>query len=128
MAEQPTYDLRNVNIGRDFIGRDRIENVTHHHVPKRQQISQVAKDLEALLDYFEQHNPSKNEAKEKIEVAIQHNPDLIDAEIMKEAVTEVPTFKQRLRKACEAAYIETIKVLLPPIAPIIEGIKAFKSL
>ncbi|MDJ0620901.1 MAG: hypothetical protein QNJ63_29890 [Calothrix sp. MO_192.B10] len=31
MGKQPTYNLRNANIGRDFIGRDRIENIVEQY-------------------------------------------------------------------------------------------------
>jgi len=93
-----------------------------------QDLAKIAQVLQELLDYFEQNPELKlTEAQAKIKTIKAETPEIMDAEIVESSIESNPPLKERIRAAGEASFIETIKVLLPPVGIAIEAIKAFKN-
>ncbi len=90
-------------------------------------LTEVATKIEQLLDYFEQNDPSITQAQQIVKTATEEQPEILDAEIVKEAINSSPTLKQRLGAASVAAYIETVKMLLPPFGIAYEAYKAYRN-
>ena len=90
---------------------------------QKQTFTEVATEIVNLLDYFEQNDPSINQAKQRVKSITENQPEILDAEIVKEAINSSPTLKQRVEAAGVAAYIETVKMLLPPLCIAIETFK-----
>lgn len=94
---------------------------------QKQTLTNVATEIVKLLDYFEHNNPSINEAQQVVKNVTEEQPEILDAEIVEEAINSSPTLKQRLGAAGTAAYIETVKILLPPFGVAYEAYKAFRN-
>ncbi len=90
-------------------------------------LTEVATKIEKLLDYFEQNDPSITQAQQIVKTATEEQPEILDAEIVKEAIKATPTLRQRIGAAGTAAYIETVKTLLPPFGIAYEAYMAFKN-
>lgn len=93
----------------------------------RQSLTEVATEIVKLLDYFEQNDPSITQAQKIIKTATENQPEILDAEIIEEAINSSTTLKQRLGAAGTAAYIETVKMLLPPFGVAYEAYQAFRN-
>lgn len=94
---------------------------------QKHSITEVATEIVKLLDYFEQHDPSITQAQQIVNTATENQPEILDAEIIEEAINSSPTLRQRIGAAGTAAYIETVKVLLPPFGVAYEAYQAFKN-
>ena len=94
---------------------------------QKQSLTEVATEIVKLLDYFEQNDPSITQAQHIVKTATENQPEILDAEIVEEAINSSPTLKQRLCAAGTAAYIETVKILLPPFGVAYEAYKAFRN-
>ncbi len=104
---------------------DQIE--TQNNYANQETFTKVATEIENLLDYFEQNDPPITQAQQIVKTATDNQPLILDAEIIGEAINSSPTLKQRLGAAGAAAYIETVKMLLPPFGIAYEAYKAFKN-
>ncbi|MEM7580325.1 MAG: hypothetical protein AAF316_10840, partial [Cyanobacteria bacterium P01_A01_bin.80] len=93
----------------------------------KQSITEVATEIVKLLDYFEQNDPSITEAQQIVKTSTENQPEILDAEIVQEAINSSHTLRQRIGAAGTAAYIETVKVLLPPFGVAYEAYKAFRN-
>jgi hypothetical protein len=80
-----------------------------------------------LLDQLEQSSPTTTEAQLIVERAIERQPMLQDSQVIEQVIQRSPTLKQRLRSAGTAAYLEAVKMLLPPASIVIETIKAWNN-
>ena len=94
---------------------------------QKQSITEVATEIVKLLDYFEQNDPSITEAQQIVKTATEEQPEILDAEIVEEAINSSPTLRQRLGAAGKAAYIETVKMLLPAFGIAYEAYQAYKN-
>ena len=94
---------------------------------EQKKLIEIAQELTDLFNYFEQNNPPVSDAIEIINVAKNKYPELNDPKIIEAAIHNNPSLKQRLLAGGKAAYIETIKVLSPPIGIAIEAFKAFNN-
>ena len=92
----------------------------------KQNLAKLAKEINNLLTYFEK-DPPKAEADQMVNAFKKRLPELKDAEIVEAAIEETPTLKQRLYAASKTAYLETIKVLFPPIGIAITTVKAWND-
>ena len=90
-------------------------------------LTEVATKIEKLLDYFEHNDPSITQAQQIVKTATEEQPEILDAEIIEEAIKSIPTLRQRIGAAGTAAYIETVKMLLPPFGIAYEAYQAFKN-
>lgn len=92
-------------------------------------LAEIASEIEKLLDYFKGHqNPNiTDEAREIVKTAVERQPGLQNIRIVEAAVVTSPTVKQRLMAAGQAAYVETVKILLPPLGVVIEAGKAWQN-
>ena len=90
-------------------------------------IKKVSTGIEKLLDYFEHNDPPITKAQQIVKTATEEQPEILDAEIIEEAINSSPSLRQRIGAAGTAAYIETVKMLLPPFGIAYEAYKAFKS-
>ncbi len=121
-----------VNEG-DIKGNAKIGGVINEGVSLQspEKTAEIATILQNLLDYFETENPPTNfnfpEAQKQVKTLIENNPEILEGEIVKEVVENTPNLKQRIGKAGEAAYLETLKMIFPPINIAIEAVKAFKE-
>lgn len=106
--------------------RDNSRYYENYNQPQHN-VSEVAAKIEKLLDYFEQNDPSISQAQQIVKTATEEQPEILDAEIVEEAIRSSPTLRQRIEAAGTAAYVETIKLLLPPFSIAYEGYKAFKN-
>ena len=106
-------------------GDAKVAGVINEAQPKN--LAEVAANLEDLLNYFEQNNPTITEAKEVVKTFTERQPELMDAEIIEGAILATPTLKQRLRAAGEAACVETVKMFLPAVSVAIEAVKAWNN-
>ncbi len=90
-------------------------------------LAEVAAKIQDLLNYFEQNNPTIIEAQRMVKTATERQPELKNAKVIEEAIEATPTLKQRLSAAGSAAYVETVKMLLPPVGVAIEAVKAWNN-
>ncbi len=95
--------------------------------PQPKKLAEVAAEIQNLLNYFEQNNPTIIEAQQMVKTATERQPELKNAKIIEEAIQATPTLKQRLRAAGEAAYVETVKMLFPPVGVAIEAFTAWNN-
>lgn len=100
---------------------------TQNNFASQETLTAVATEIDKLLDYFEQNDPSLSQAQQIIKIATQEQPEILDAEIIEEAIKSSPTLRQRTGAAGVAAYIETVKLLLPPLGIAIEAYKAYRN-
>ncbi len=103
----------------------KVAGVINEAQPKN--LAEVAAEIQDLLNYFEQNNPTIIEAQRMVKTATERQPELKNAKMIEEAIEATPTLKQRLRAAGEAAYVETVKMLLPPVGVAIEAVKAWNN-
>ena len=90
-------------------------------------LTEVAGSLEKLLDYFEQNDPPTTKAQQVVKIATENQPEILDAEIVQEAINSSPTLRERIGAAGTAGYIEIVKMLVPPVGVAIEAYKAFRN-
>ena len=102
-----------------------VAGVINEAQPKN--LAEVAAEIQDLLNYFEQNNPTIIEAQRMVKTATERQPELKNAKVIEEAIEATPTLKQRLRAAGSAAYVETVKMLLPPVGVAIEAVKAWNN-
>ena len=123
-----SINAKSISINRSQItGGEKSQTNQNMTINNDKTLFETAKDIQTLLDYFEEENFTFTEAEQKVEAAKINNPDILDAEIVTEAIKATPTLKERLQAAGEAVYIETLKMFLPPIGIAIEAVKAFKN-
>ena len=103
----------------------KVAGVIHEGPAKN--LAEVAAEIQDLLNYFQEHDPTITEAQQIVKTATQRQPELQDATIVEAAIKTTPTLKQRLKAAGEAAYVETVKMLLPPLGVAIEAVKAWQN-
>jgi len=94
---------------------------------KSEQEDIVAAEIQQLLDQLEQTNQTTTEAQLIVDQAVERQPLLQNSQIVEQAIKNTPPLKVRLRSAGKAAYLETVKVLLPPVGIAIEAVKAWKE-
>ncbi|MDJ0590797.1 MAG: hypothetical protein QNJ72_12495 [Pleurocapsa sp. MO_226.B13] len=111
--------------GGEIKGNAKVAGVINEVQPKN--LAEVAANLEDLLNYFEVNNPTITDAQEVVKTFTERQPELMDAEIIEEAIQATPTLKQRLMAAGEAACVETVKMFLPPVGVAIETVKAWNN-
>jgi len=104
-----------------------IVHQTNFSTEQKQTIAEVAAEIEQLLDQVERNNPITTEAQLIVNQAIARQPQLKDSQVIEQAIKSSPSLQQRLRSAAKAAYLETVKVLLPPVGVAIEGWKAWNN-
>ena len=92
-----------------------------------QNLAEVAGEIQQLLDQLEQTNQTTTEAQLIVDQAVERQPLLQNSQIVEQAIKNTPPLKVRLRSAGKAAYLETVKVLLPPVGIAIEAVKAWKE-
>jgi hypothetical protein len=92
-----------------------------------QNLAEVAAEIQQLLDQLEQTNQTTTEAQLIVDQAVERQPLLQNPQIVEQAIKTTPPLKARIRSAGKAAYLETVKVLLPPVAIAIEAVKAWKE-
>ena len=85
----------------------------------------VASEIDSLLEFFEQNDPSVSKAQQIVKTATNNQPEILDAEIIEQAINSSLTLRQRMGAAGTAAYIETVKTLLPPFGIAYEAYQAF---
>ena len=111
--------------GGEIKGNAKVAGEIHEVAP--QTLAEVATEIEKLLDYFQHHDPSISQAQQMVKTATEEQPEILDAEIIEEAIKATPTLRQRIGAAGTAAYIETVKILLPPLGIAIEAAKAWNN-
>ncbi len=97
------------------------------HEGQAKNLAEVAAEIQDLLNYFQEHNPTITEAQQIVKTATERQPELQDVTIIEAAIKTTPTLKQRLKAAGEAAYLETVKILLPPLGVAIEAFKGWQN-
>ena len=123
---------RNIITGRDYRETNihdqglYVEGDYYHNPPSSKELTETGAELEALLNYF-QKKQSNIEGRNRVKMATQNHPSLNNAQVIQSAIETNPPLQQRIRAAGEAAYIETVKMLLPPVGIAIEAFKAFKN-
>lgn len=125
---------KDINFGGASIGGVNIDSTVHgnqigtqHNYVPEQNLVEAAAEIQQLLDQLEQTNPTITEAQLIVDRAIERQPMLKDPQVIEQAIESNPTLKQRLRSAGKAAYLETVKTLLPPASVVIETIKAWNN-
>lgn len=117
------YNETNVSDNAKYAGRDFYENAS-----LAEKSTEIIKVLEDSLDFFEQNpNISIPEAQQKVKTIQKSNPEILNAEIVEATIKSHYPLQQRLRAAGEAAYLETVKLVLPPVGIAIEAIKAWNN-
>jgi hypothetical protein len=116
-----------VNTGEINVQGDLNQAVTQHNYAPEQNFAEVVKEIHQLLDQLEQSSPTTTEAQLIVERAIERQPMLQDSQVIEQVIQRSPTLKQRLRSAGTAAYLEAVKMLLPPASIVIETIKAWNN-
>jgi HEAT repeat protein len=132
MSQPPTkYDFRNSKIGNfaDTVqSGGRLQAIQHNYASEQKQnLAEVAEEIQQLLDQLEQVNQTATEAQLIVNQAVERQPLLQDSQVVEQAIKNTPSLKVRLRSAGKAAYLETVKVLLPAVGVAIEAIKAWKE-
>lgn len=124
MSQQGQFGIGHMS-GGTITGNAKVAGVINE--AQQQKLPDVAAKIEDLLNYFQEHEPTITEAKQIVKTAIEHQPELEDANIIEAAIENSPTLKQRLKAAGEAAYVETVKILLPPLGVAIEAVKGWQN-
>lgn len=119
----------NVGIGHmscgTIAGGAKVAGVIHEGQVKN--LAEIAAEIQGLLNYFQEHNPTITEAQQIVKTATQRQPELQDATIIEAAIKANSPLKDRLSAASTAACIETVKILLPPVGVAIEAVKAWNN-
>ncbi|BAZ47776.1 HEAT domain protein repeat-containing protein [Nostoc sp. NIES-4103] len=98
---------------------------TQNNYPTIQNIAEVEKVLQQLLEQIEQTKPTPIQAQLIVDQAVEKHPVLKDAQIIEQAIKRYPPLKVRLQRVIIAAGIETVKVLFAPAGIVIEAIRAW---
>jgi HEAT repeat protein len=133
MSETPKYDFSGASftsfgsVTGDIKG-DNIIGIQHKYAPEQKQnLAEVAAEIQQLLDQLERNNPTTTEAELIVNQAIERQPMLKEPQVIEQVIQSTPILKKRLRSAGKAAYIETVKVFLPPLGVAIEAINAWNN-
>ena len=133
MSETPKYDFSGASftsfgsVTGDIKG-DNIIGIQHKYAPEQKQnLAEVAAEIQQLLDQLERNNPTTTEAQLIVNQAIERQPMLKELQVIEQVIKSTPTLKKRLRSAGKAAYLETVKVFLPPLGVAIEAINAWNN-
>ncbi len=110
------------------------DSTVHIDMPqllKKQEVVVVARELNNLLDLIErsqtdQHNSSPTLTGE-FKHAISNCPELSDPKVIEASINSDPTLRKRIVACSSAASLETVKVLFPPLAIVIEAVRAFQA-
>lgn len=96
------------------------------YISKQQKdLDEVIAEINNLLSYAEEMNPTFLEMQVETQEAIEHSPTLTDQKLMELAVKSNPQLRERLRRVLTAVSIEAIKVIFAPAGILIEAVKAW---
>ncbi len=98
---------------------------TQNNSPSTENIAEVEKVLQQLLEQIEQTKPTPIEAQRIVDQAVEKHPILKDGQIVEQAIKRYPPLNVRLRRVVTAAGIETVKVLFAPAGILTEAIEAW---
>lgn len=129
MSETPKNDFTGASFGNiigSVTGNIQGDNIgTQNNYPAAENIAEVEKLLQKLLEQIEQTKPTPIEAQLIVEQAVEKHPVLKDGQIIEQAIKRYPPLKVRLQRVVTAAGIETVKVLFAPAGIAIEAIRAW---
>lgn len=104
------------------------QNTNVQHIYSSQEkLATVANKIDKLLNYFEQDDLPASQVQQIIKSATKEQPEILNAEIVEQAIKTSPTLRQRIGAAGLTASMETIKMLLPPLGIAIEAVKAYRN-
>ncbi|MBX9257058.1 HEAT repeat domain-containing protein [Desmonostoc muscorum CCALA 125] len=99
--------------------------VTQNNNSTIQNIAEVEKLLQQLLEQIEQTKPTPIKAQLIIDQAVEKHPVLKDGQMIEQAIKHYPPLKIRLQRVMTAVGIETVKIIFAPAGIAIEAIRAW---
>ncbi|WP_138502658.1 HEAT repeat domain-containing protein [Nostoc sp. PA-18-2419] len=100
---------------------------THNKNVTIQNIAEVEKLLQQLLEQIEQTKPTPIEAQVIVDQAVEKHPVLKDRQIIEQAIKHYPPLKIRLQRVVTAVGIEIVKIIFAPAGIAIEAIRAWNQ-
>ncbi len=97
---------------------------TQNNYSCQQTVANEEKKLLYLIERFEQDKLSDTQTKQKVQTFTDNQPEILDVEIIQQAVTSNPTLRERLIAASKAGFLEALKTAFPPFSIAYEVLKA----
>jgi hypothetical protein len=102
-----------------------VEGDQTYNSEQRKDIDEVVTEVNRLLSYVEEMNPTVHEMEVETQKAIEHSSTMKDRKSIELAIKSNPQLQYRLRRVLTAAGIETVKVIFAPAGILIEAVKAW---